>query len=73
MTQKDTNDSGHNPKVCLIRAPAVAQQVNNTTNIHEDAGLTPGLDQWVKDLAMPGAVDSAWISHCCGHSLAWQL
>ena len=36
--------------------PAVAQQVMNPTSIHEDAGLTPSLDRWVKDPALPGAV-----------------
>ena len=35
------------------RVPFVAQQIMNPTSIHEDVGLIPGLDQWVKDQVLP--------------------
>lgn len=38
-------------------------------SIQEDSGLIPGLEQWVKDQALPRAVlwvrDAAWNWHCC--------
>ena len=42
---------------CSARVPTVAQWVKSPTSINEDAGLMPGLAQWVTDLAWP------WL--CC--------
>ena len=40
-------------KTVSAGVPVVAQWLTNPTRNHEVAGLITGLDQWVKDLALP--------------------
>ena len=44
---------GKSNKEYSLGVPIVAQWLMNPTRNHEVAGLIPGLDQWVKNPALP--------------------
>ena len=50
---------------------------SGVTNLIWNTGSSPGLSQWVKDLALLWAVvkvtDLAWILCCCGCGIGWRL
>ena len=54
-------------KILRAEFPFVAQLINELTNIHEDAGLIPGLDQWIKG---SGVAVSSGIGCSCSLDLA---
>ena len=64
-------------KKSVIGVAIVVQQFQNLTSVCEDAGSIPGLAQWIKDLALPGAAaqvtDAARILNCCSCGVGWQL
>ena len=41
------------PLKTIYQSSHCGSAVTNPTSIHEDAGLIPGLDQWVEDPALP--------------------
>ena len=52
VTTKDSRVKAAIRRVCLGSFLS-GSVVRNPANIHEDAGLIPGLDHWFKDMAFP--------------------
>ena len=61
--------SGRN--CCMWGVPIVTQRLTNPTRIPEDAGLIPGLAQWVKDPVFPWAVLCVGCGRGLDSTLLW--
>ena len=55
LPRKSVAPHHHNQNKCQ-GVPLVAQRVRTQHNVHEDSGLIPGLNRWVKDPVLPQAV-----------------
>ena len=53
LTDSSLCEGGGGKKRDVRELPIVAQRVKNLTSNHEDAGLVPGLAQWVEDRRCP--------------------
>ena len=64
-------------EIAFQESPLWFSGLRTRQSVREDAGLIPGLTQWVKILVLPQAAaevtDAAQIWHCCGCGIGWEL